>query len=160
MTPAEVSALLRIKQVRERRAQTALDAARRQEAEAVARKGAAEQARDGFAVAAEQTQREAFERMDAAEALPASQVQATVARLADLRAEGVRLQRTVRQAAAAVQTQQGQTALASAAHGTAMRGAEAFDALKTAVLRTESERAERTEEAETEEPRPARRPGR
>ena len=159
MTPAEIAALLRIKQVRESRARAVLDAARRQQAEAAARRDAAREAERAFAAEAEQRQRAAFAAMDGVDALSGNELNAVAARLGDLRTEAVRLQKRAREAMVAEQRLGTQAAAAAAAHGVAMRGAEAFGALQTELLQEAATRADRSEEAETEEPRPTPRPG-
>lgn len=153
MTPAEIAALLRIKQVREQRARSVLEAAKRQQMDAVTKRAAAEQAQSTFATESQEAQRVAFAAMDAAGELSATELNALAARLGDMRTEATRLQKRLRETKVAEQRLGSQVATAAGAHGVAMRGAEAFDALKTELLREAAIVADRSEEAETEEPR-------
>lgn len=153
MTPAEVAALLRIKQARERRMRAGLDAANRAGREAAGAREAAEQNRQDFAAKAQQARADAYGRIAEATSLRAWTLQASVADLAGLRAHEAKLASLARRAAAHEIDAREAAEQAARRHAAAQRGAEAFGELKKQVRAAADAAAETAEEAEAEEPR-------
>ena len=153
MTPAEVAALLRIKQAREQRMRAALEGARRAEREAGETKLQAQQAGEAFSEQARQSRAEAYSRLEEAGNVGVWPLQACAADLAALRAHEHKLAGQVRRAAAAETDSRAQAEQAARRHSAAQRGAEAFDVLRKEVRAAADAAAELAEEAETEEPR-------
>ena len=151
--PSEVAALLRIRQMRERRAQVAALAARQVQDEAAALRTAAEQARTDFAAVARQRREAAYGWLEQADDVRALALQHAAAEIAEL---GMRDAALVAAVGWAASTEAGRRAAAAGAarhHAAAQRGAEALDALAAEIRASLAAAAERAEEAEAEEPR-------
>jgi len=153
MMPAELAALLRLRRVREERAQAAVQAARRAEQEAAVLRGAAEQARAAFAEAARRRRDEAFGRLDEGRGMAALVLQAAAAELAGLREQESGIATAVRRAVTAEAGRRAGTEAACQKHAAAQRAAEALNVLDGGFRSAAAAAAERTEEAEAEEPR-------
>ena len=156
MTPADIAALLRIKQAREQRMRGALDGARRAGQQAEAARSAAEDARERFAAEAQEKRHGTYERLEAADSVGVWPLQACAADLAALRSQEARMAGQVRRAAAAESDSRSALAAAARQHGAAQRGVEAFQELSQSLRLLRDAAADRAEEAETEEPRRGR----
>ena len=153
MSPAEVAALLQIRQMRERRMQAAAQAARRAEGEATALRAGAEQARAIVMLAARQRREAAYDRLEEGGGLGVLVLQSVAADIAALQVQEARMTVVVRRAVAAEAGRRADAQTADQHHAAAQRGTEALGILAAEMRAAADAAAERAEEAEAEEPR-------
>ena len=153
MTPAEVAALLRIRQMRERRAQAAALAARQAQKAAAALRAAAEQARTGFAAVARRQREAAYDWLERADDVGAGSLQRAAAEIEGLRIKDSTLLAALGRAASAEAGRRVAAEAAARRHAAAQRGTEALDTLAAEIRAVSAIAAEQAEEAEAEEPR-------
>lgn len=153
MTPAEVAALLRIRQMRECRAQSAALAARQAQKAAAALRAAAEQARTGFAVVALRRREVTYHWLEQADDVGAYSLQRAAAEIEGLRIQDSALLTAVGRAASAEAGRRAAAEAATRRHTAAQRAAEALDTLDIEVRAVAAAAAEQAEETAAEEPR-------